>query len=204
MAEINPNARLEAFSDGVFAIALTLLVLDIKLPPTDAIRTTSDFWAALGHLVPSIIAFLLSFIIILITWVNHHGAFQLVAGSSTSTIYANGFLLLTTVFLPFPTALVGQYVLTDHAAPAVVLYDGLGVLQSIAWLWLVHAALRNRLAKNERAEQRMRETVRYGNFGLMFYSLCTVLAFWFPLAIAIVTLLSWIGWLIVGMTIKGE
>ena len=120
MAEENVNSRLEAFCDGVFAIALTLLIIDIKIPPSVKIETTSDFWLALKHVVPSLFAFILSFIIILITWVNHHASLKLVNKSSPSFIFANGFLLLTVVFLPFPTALLGEYLLTDHSAPAVV------------------------------------------------------------------------------------
>src|SRR5258705_2910552 len=99
MAETNPNSRLEAFCDGVFAIALTLLVIDIKIPSTIAINNTADFWLALRHVAPSIFAFVLSFIIILITWVNHHNTLKLVNKSSPSFIYANGFLLLTVVFV---------------------------------------------------------------------------------------------------------
>ena len=72
MEEKNSNARLEAFCDGVFAIALTLLIIDIKIPSTQNIKTTDEFWLALKHLTPSVFAFLLSFITILITWVNHH------------------------------------------------------------------------------------------------------------------------------------
>jgi uncharacterized membrane protein len=61
---------------------------------------------ALGHLGPAMLAFVLSFAIILITWVNHHRFFRLLNKSSGSFVYANGFLLLTVVFMPFPTALV--------------------------------------------------------------------------------------------------
>ncbi len=202
MAEHNPNARLEAFSDGVFAIALTLLVLDIKLPPSESVHTTGDFWMALLHIAPSIAAFLLSFVIILITWVNHHAAFQLVDGSSVSGTYANGFLLLTVVILPFPTSLVGEYVLTDHAAPAVILYVGVQALQAVGWIWLAHSALRNNLAKHERARLHILKNLSYGYYALGIYSLCAVLAFWFPLAIAIVTIAIWAGWLVAGMNMK--
>jgi uncharacterized membrane protein len=110
----------------VFAIALTLLVIDVKVPASEGIRTTHELWLALGHLGPSIFAFVLSFAIILITWVNHHRFFRLVNESSVSFVYANGFLLLTVGFMPFPTALLGEYLLTDHAAPAVVLYSSVG------------------------------------------------------------------------------
>jgi len=54
MSEPNPNSRLEAFCDGVFAIALTLLIIDIKIPSTTEINNTADFWHALGHVAPSV------------------------------------------------------------------------------------------------------------------------------------------------------
>ena len=65
MAEGQPNSRLETFCDGVFAIALTLLVIDIKIPASDAIGNTRELWLALRHLVPSVLVFVLSFVIIL-------------------------------------------------------------------------------------------------------------------------------------------
>lgn len=79
---------------AVFAIALTLLIIDIKIPASEGIGTTRELWLALGHLGPSIFAFVLSFAVILITWVNHHRFFRLVNKSSGSFVYANGFLLL--------------------------------------------------------------------------------------------------------------
>src|SRR5437867_3462277 len=120
MTEENINSRLEAFSDGVFAFAITLLIIDIKIPPSVTINNTVDFWLALKHISPSIFAFLLSFTIILITWVNHHATLKLVNKPSYPFMYANGLFLLTVVFFPFPTALLGEYILTDHAAPAVI------------------------------------------------------------------------------------
>ena len=70
MAEAHANSRLEAFCDGVFAVALTILVIDIKVPSGEAINSTSDLWKALQHILPSAIAFLLSFTIVFITWVR--------------------------------------------------------------------------------------------------------------------------------------
>src|SRR5258706_10379621 len=98
MPESHPNSRLEAFCDGVFAIALTLLVLDIKIPATEHIASTNDLWYALGAIAPSVFTFILSFIVILISWVNHHATLKLVSKSSPLFIYANGLLLLTIVF----------------------------------------------------------------------------------------------------------
>ena len=104
MAESNVNSRLEAFCDGVFAIAITLLIIEIKAPSSEEISTTNELWMALKHLLPSIFTFLLSFAIIFITWVNHHAVLKLVHKSSSSFLYANGFLLFTVAAFPFPTA----------------------------------------------------------------------------------------------------
>ena len=204
MAEANPNSRLEAFCDGVFAIALTLLIIDIKIPSTEIINNTSDFWLALKHIAPSIFAFLLSFAIILITWVNHHNSLKLINKSSVSFIYANGFLLLTVVFIPFPTSLIGEYLFTDHLAPAVILYNSLLAFQAIGWILLTRTALKNQLTKNEKSALTIRKNGKFGYFAFALYSLCAILAIWFPLAIAIFTLLTWIFWLIWGISIKHE
>jgi uncharacterized membrane protein len=204
MAETNPNSRLEAFCDGVFAIALTLLIINIKIPSAEQIKSTQDLWIALWQIVPSILAFILSFIIILITWVNHHNSLKLIDKSSTLFIYANGFLLLTVVFLPFPTALMGEFLFIDFATPAVILYNTLLALQSISWILLCAAALKNNLAKNEKSILAVRANKKFGYFATILYSVCTLMAIWFPLTIAIVTTFTWIFWLIWGINIKQE
>jgi TMEM175 potassium channel family protein len=200
----HPNARLEAFCDGVFAIALTLLVIDISIPATAEIKNTPEFWTALRNILPSIFAFLLSFIVIFITWVNHHASLKLVARTSPSFIYANGLLLLTVVFIPFPTALLGEYLLTDHAAPAVVLYNAVIAFQALAWVLLGTAALANRLTRNEESTVVMRGNTRNGYFAFAVYSVFAVAAFWIPQIIAALTAASWVFWLIYGITIHKE
>ena len=202
MAEAHTNARLEAFCDGVFAIALTLLIIDIKVPATESTASTSDAWRALRHLTPSVFAFVLSFAIILITWVNHHGALRLIRRSSAAFFYANGFLLLTVVFIPFPTALLGEFIWTDHAAPAVVLYNAVLAVQAIGWIFVGSAALKGHLADGEQAVSAIRENRRNGYFAFFFYSMLAVTAFWLPVAVAIITTLSWVFWLVLGIKLK--
>jgi len=193
MADPHPNTRLETFCDGVFAIALTLLIIDIKVPASERISNTRELWLALGHLAPSIFAFVLSFAIILITWANHHRFFRSVNQSSGRFLYANGFLLLTVVIMPFPTALVGEYLLTDHAAPAVVVYNSVTAVQGGAWILATGAALK--LAKDEKSAALIREGRRNGYLALVIYALLAVIAVWFPLAVAIVTIMLWAYWL---------
>jgi len=204
MAESNPNARLETFCDGVFAIAITLLVIDIRIPEMSKVKTSADLWRALQNIAPSIFAFLLSFGVVLITWVNHHNHLRLINKSCGSFLYANGFLLLTVAFIPFPTSLLGQYLLTNAAAPAVILYDSVLVLQSIGWVLIATTALNNHLGKGEGENREIRKNGRFGYFALALYSLCTILAIWFPLAVASFTTLTWIFWLLYGINIKYE
>jgi len=203
MAEQNNNSRLEAFSDGVFAIALTLLVIEIKVPHLVREMSVSDLWQSLKYLSPSFFAFLLSFVIILISWVNHHSILQLVTKSSYRFIYANGFLLLTIVFMPFPTAFLAEYGLTNLASPAVALYSFTNLMQAIAWTVMMRSALYpHSLAKNGSGTQILRETSKKSFYAIFVYAICTVISFWFPFAIAIVITLIWIVWLVVGLNFK--
>jgi uncharacterized membrane protein len=204
MAESNTNSRLEAFCDGVFAIALTLLIIDIKIPSTEKINTTASLWLALLHITPSIYVFILSFTIILITWVNHHAYLKLVNGSTGSFMYANGFLLLTVVFVPFPTSLLGEYLLSGHSAPAVILYNTVFALQAIGWILISRTVIKNKLSKNEKSELEIQKNLKFGYYAFVLYSLCSIIAFWFPLTIAAVTTMIWIFWLILGINMKHE
>lgn len=205
MSESNVNSRLEAFCDGVFAIALTLLIIEIKPPSGESIHTTNDLWFALRHLLPSVLAFLLSFIIILISWVNHHSTLKLINKSSHGFIYANGFLLLMIVIMPFPTALLSEYLFTEHAVPAVVLYAAVNVLNTLAWIIVFHAALKpNLLTKNEKATLTARAGQKSSYFALAINAILLVLAFWFPQVVALLLGVIWLGWLIYGIKMKND
>jgi uncharacterized membrane protein len=202
MTEVHADTRLEALCDGVFAIALTLLILDVKLPSTENIAGTAELWRALGRLTPSIIAFVLSFGVIFITWVNHHATLKLVDKSSASFIYTNGFLLLTVVSLPFPTELLGAYLWTDRAAPVVVLYDGVLAAISIGWILLTGVALSAHLTADEQSTATMRGNYKNAYFAFAFYSLLAIAAWWFPLTAAAATTTTWIFWLVFGIRMK--
>jgi TMEM175 potassium channel family protein len=203
MPATRPNARLEAFCDGVFAIVVTLLVIDIRIPATEPIESANALWLQLLHLVPAILAFVLSFVVILITWVNHHATLKLIDGSSSSFVYANGFLLLTVAFVPFPTRLWGEYVVTSLAAPAVCLYNAVLAAQGAAWILLCRTALAGRLTKGDQARAAVGMNGRFGYFALMLYSALAVAALWVPHLVAALTTATWIFWLVVGIKMEG-
>ncbi|MGH7616629.1 MAG: hypothetical protein ACREPM_05320 [Gemmatimonadaceae bacterium] len=140
----------------------------------------------------------------LITWVNHHGTLERVDKASASFIYANGFLLLTVVFIPFPTALLGDFVVTDHAAPAVVLYDAVLAVQAIGWLLVSGTALRGNLGSGEHAVATLKEQQKRAYFALALYSLLALAAFWLPVTVAIVTTATWVVWLTMSIRMKAE
>jgi uncharacterized membrane protein len=202
MAGSSDNVRLEAFCDGVFAIAITLLIIEVRIPHAAEINDTPGLWHALKHVAPSILAYLLSFCVILITWVNHHNHMKLVRASSAAFLYANGFLLLTVAFVPFPTSLLGEYLFTDHVAPAVILYNAALALQAVGWVLISRTVIAGGLARNEQARTQVGQNGRFGLFAIALYGLFAVLAIWIPHSIAALTALTWVFWLVQGISMK--
>jgi uncharacterized membrane protein len=117
------KGRFEGFSDGVFAIAITLLVLEFRVPDLPA-RTDAMLSTALLALWPQYLVYVASFATIGIMWFNHYALFHGVRTISYSALIANLVLLLLVCFLPFPTAVLGRYGLM----PAGVAYYGLTLL----------------------------------------------------------------------------
>ena len=129
--------RLEAFSDGVFAIAITLLVLEIRVPPAQDLDTSAHLLSALGALWPSYLGYLVSFATIGIMWANHHNLIRLVAIVSHGLILSNLLLLLIVGFVPFPTALLAATLGTPTGQIGVLVYAGTFVSIAVAFnvLW---------------------------------------------------------------------
>ena len=129
--------RLEAFSDGVFAIAITLLVLEIRVPTTADAVSPDQLIRALGALWPSYLGYVVSFVTIGIIWANHHNLFRLVGTVSHGLIMANLLLLLIVGFVPFPTALLAATLGTLGGQIGVLVYAatfvGLAIAFNILW-----------------------------------------------------------------------
>jgi uncharacterized membrane protein len=200
----NPNTRLEAFCDGVFAIALTLLIIEIKVPPVESVHSKQELWHAFAHHWPSWVAFFISFITILISWVNHSAALKLISKSSPKFSYANGLLLLSVTILPFPTAAVAEYMNTDLAQPAVTLYCGASLLNNLAWNVIMFVCRRESLYHSHVDMDKVRATDQYVKFGFVFYSVAFITSFWYPLLGFIMISVSFVAWLILGITIREE
>ena len=146
-AEEKDTGRIEAFSDGVFAIAITLLILEIKVPHLPPDAGGAVLWTALGALWPSYVAFLTSFVTIFIMWANQHAIFHFIRRTDARILYTNGFLLLLVTFVPFPTALLAEYLDRSAAPAATAFYAGTFVAIAVGFwvLWLAVIRDRSRL-----------------------------------------------------------
>jgi uncharacterized membrane protein len=131
------SRRLEAFSDGVFAIAITLLVLDLVVPAHEE-AAVHGLAHALASEWPAYFAYLVSFLVIGIIWVNHHAMFDRVRYVDRRVLFANLLLLLTVSVIPFPTRLLADYLTAadgSHIAAAVYSASMLVMGLSFALLW---------------------------------------------------------------------
>jgi uncharacterized membrane protein len=203
MIENKSLARVEMFSDGVFAIAITLLVLEIKVPSIDSIHSANDLVNALVHLWPSYFAFFYSFGGILIQWIIHHNTFCHMNKTSRPFLYTNGFLLLTIVFFPFPTALLAEYINTDYAMPAIVFYGIASVINSLAWFLFIRSIIKPKRLLNDAFSSEEYNKLRTSNhFAFIIYASTALLAIWFPYTALIIAVALWVLWVYLSLIEK--
>jgi uncharacterized membrane protein len=173
---------MEAYSDGVFAIAATLLVLEFS------VDSGSDLGRQLLHLWPSYLAYLTSFITIGIIWMNHHHAVSLMARTDRTFLFVNNLLLVTVAFLPFPTKLVAQFLQSDGEKAAALTYAATFVLMSVIYnSWWRYASGGRRLIAEGVPDSALRAISRAFDPGVPMYGAVFVLAFFSPLGSVLLT-----------------
>ena len=173
---VMPKNRLEAFSDGVIAVAVTLLALDLPIP--DAARTP-DLGRTLGHHWPNFAAFAVSFITIGIIWINHHAMLRRIARVDHTVLLLNLLLLLSICLLPFSTALLAEYLTVSRGARlAAAIYGGAFLFMSCCFFSIQrHVLLRRPELLHPAVGEEIREQVlRRNTVGLAPYALATALA----------------------------
>jgi uncharacterized membrane protein len=199
----NSTTRLETFSDGVFAIAITLLILEIKVPPHDTITSNHSLLHAITGHWTSWLAFIISFFNLTISWVNHHNAFKLICKTSPLFNFVNGFFLLTIAIIPYPTSLLAEYINTDSAHTAVMIYCLSITLHSVAWILIFNSMIFPKdLTKDEHARKevlKQRSNCVFGSF--LYLGICT-LAYWFPWIALFMMIALYFFWIYVAITTK--
>jgi len=173
------TSRIEAFSDGIFSIAATLLVLDLKPPAAGA-----PFWQGIAAQWPGYASFLLSFLFIGIMWINHHRLFSHVRRADDALMAANLMLLLGVVWIPYPTSLMARAVATGQLREAAFFYNGSYLTIALMFNWLFFTCVARGLVDREYAG--VRAIARRYAAGLTMYLLCLAVTWWsVPVSLAI-------------------
>ena len=169
------KSRLEAVSDGVFAIVITLLILDIRFPEVEY----SQFAATLRSLLPRILAYVMSFIIIGLYWVTHHNSMHAIKKTDRVFLWLNILLLLCVSFIPFPTSLLGRY--PFQAGPIIIYGATLIASNLVGYIMILYVWYHPHLATAEFGKKYMqRHTPVYIVVNVLY--LCAILlASWLPL-----------------------
>jgi uncharacterized membrane protein len=173
------SRRAESFSDGVFAVAITVLVFDL-LPVARGSRSSSQLSHALSGAWPQYAAYAISFLTIGIMWMNHHALFAQLSRVNRPLLVLNLFLLMGVVAIPFPTALVAEHLtggLRAGGSIAAVIYGLVMIAISIGYsaMWLYLQAHRERLGAPPPARSPRGASLRF-SAGLAGYVVATVLA----------------------------
>jgi uncharacterized membrane protein len=165
------TGRIEAFSDGVFSIAATLLVLDLK-PPSP----TLPFWQGLAAQWPGFLSFLLSFLFIGIMWINHHRLFTHIRRADDVLMAVNLLLLLGVVWVPYPTSLMAQSLGTMQMHDAAILYNGSYLVIALIFNLLLYTCVSRQLVdRNYIGVKNIAK--RYG-VGPTIYLICLAITWW--------------------------
>jgi uncharacterized membrane protein len=167
--------RLESFSDGVIAVAITLLALNLPHPPhaiPELARYLGDHW-------PSFVAFVISFSTIGIVWVNHHAMVRRMKAVDTLVLLLNLVLLMTICALPFTTTLMAEYLRASRGEKlAAAIWSGSFLLMAVAFIGLQHHVLvaKSHLLRDEITPEIRTKILRRNRVGLLPYALATAAA----------------------------
>jgi uncharacterized membrane protein len=189
MPEQKETARIEAFSDGVLAIVITLLALELRVPEVSTEEGFNLVQALLARW-PTYLAFLASFFFILVMWINHHRLFTAIRRSDNNLMLLNGLLLLGITVTPFSTALIAAYLQHPDQNTAAMIYSSLFFVTAIFFnaLWR-YASYNNRLFDSHTDPQLVRFITRQYVFGPVLYGVAFILAMFSALASLLFTVI---------------
>ncbi len=170
------TGRIEAFSDGVFAIIITILVLELKVPE----ETGSEFWHGVREQWPHYAAYVVSFLIIGVMWVNHHTIFSHLKRVDRPLLFLNLLVLMVVSVIPYTTNVLAEHLMEDGSAnPAAVLYSLVTVAYALAFLafWWYVTRVGHLFHEHVDKEGARATRIRFG-LGAIAYPLTVVLAFY--------------------------
>ncbi|MCU0391620.1 MAG: TMEM175 family protein [Thermoflexibacter sp.] len=151
--------RIEAFSDGVIAIIITIMVFDLKVPEIAGGINSANVWRVLLSVLPKFISYLISFIILAIIWINHHQMFQQIKKSSITLLWLNNLLLFCLSLIPFSTNFIGA----NPLLPEAEFFYGIIFFMNATSFWLLrNYAIKAKLV-SEKISERTKQRIRVKN-----------------------------------------
>ncbi|MCW3089958.1 MAG: hypothetical protein JWP81_1027 [Ferruginibacter sp.] len=189
--------RIEAFSDGVFSIAITLLALELPFPHIENIMSNAVLTQAFLNNWTAYLAFILSFLSVLIMWINHHAIFRHIHKTTNAIMFTNGFMLLLIVAVPYPTSLIAEYFNTPAANTAVAVYAALFILINISYNLLWYAASANGQSLQPGVSKQTIKSFRnIYLIGFPIYVAAFAVAFFNAILSLVICMLLWVYWAI--------
>ncbi|MBK6773104.1 MAG: DUF1211 domain-containing protein [Ignavibacteria bacterium] len=166
--------RMEAFSDGVFAIVVTLLVLELRVPVLPENFSTQDVLKELLRLFPKFFSFAMSFVIVAIFWVNHHQFFHSLEKTDRAMLWYNNLLLFWLSFVPFPTAFIGEH---PVSMIPVMLYGAVLFFAGVSFNLMLRYAVKAKLFHKSVSDEVLNQSVKRGVIGPVVYFVSIISAF---------------------------
>jgi uncharacterized membrane protein len=192
------TARLEAFSDGIFSVAITLLAIEIGISEYNG-ATNLNLWHRILEKWPEYFTYFNSFATVLLIWIGHHKIINQIRAASQWVLLLNGLVLLFVVLFPFPTKTVGAFIGTDAVNTAVAFYAGYTGLIVLSMLLLNVGIVINTklLVSAEISLPWFRKMIKGQLIGVTVYGIATLISFYSPTVALLMTFAMWVFWAIV-------
>lgn len=197
------TARIEGFSDAVFAIAITLLVLELRMPDEHTVESGSQLLAFITSQWSSYLAFTLSFFGIYVIWVNHHKIFKQIYVRNTGITFVNALILFLASLVSYPTALLARFFNTGASGVSVAIYTGLFILLNVSYLLLWHiASINKQLLRPDITDEAIKQIKKDYIKSLPVYVTAFLLSFISPILALLICMSMWVYWVFTSGKIK--
>ena len=201
LEKFHRKERVEMLSDGVFAIVVTLLILELRVPSLPEHATASDLWIALLAMKNKFFGFVLSFIFVINLWFSHNVLFKTFIRIDNTILWLNNFFLLLVCFVPFPTALIGEY--PDNPL-AMMLFGVDWILIPILIFWIGGYALRKKFVSEHIDKKRYMEARKLIRYLIPFSFIPFVIAAFTPRVAFFIYLFILVSGIVVGFRLRVE
>ena len=192
------TARIEAFSDGIFGVAITLLAIEIGIKEYEG-ANNANLWQKIVENWAEYFTYFNSFATVLLIWMGHRKIFDRIWKANHWVILLNGLLLLFVVLFPFPTKTVGNFIGTEAVNTAVAFYAGYTGLIVLCMLFLNLSIIKNpkSIINSDKNLPWFKNQIKQQLMAILIYAIAAIVAFYSPTIALAITFLMWVFWAII-------